>query len=105
MVRGMVTGDHDFEAELTREAREEAERTGEDSAATYRVKVKGGDAGTEDAPGADGYVTIERLEPKPETCQFGWYDGTQGHICRQALEHPPPHRCTLNRTCSAEFAE
>lgn len=71
----MVTGDHDFEAELTREAREQAER---DHAA---------------------------VEAKIETCEFGWWDTKEGHICRQPKGHPPPHRCTLNTTCQAKFTE
>lgn len=84
-MRSMVTGDHDFEAELTREAREQAEQD-------ERVQ--------RDAP---GFIMIETV--KPEICEFGWYDMKQGHICRQPKGHPPPHRCTLNTTCQAKFTE
>lgn len=71
----MVTGDHDFEAELTREAREQAE--------------------------LDHHLQQEQTE----VCQFGWWvpKDLTGHICRLPKGHQLPHRCTLNTTCRATY--
>ena len=68
MVRSMVSGDHDFEADLTRAAREQAE--------------------------LDKRQHAEAVTPV-EQCHFGWHDGKSGHVCRgREKGHAEPHKCT-----------
>lgn len=70
IVRNMVTGDQDKQV---------------------HVRMKGGDAGTADAPGQSGYVEIE-----PVRCSCEWITMDTGNAFYSRISKPDPD-CAAHR--------